>query len=424
MLAPLLLGLALPQLGEPLNHPKLEGAIISAYVADLEGNVLFEKNSGLHMVPASNQKLLTCAFALYSLGPEFRPVTKFWKTREGVVVDAPGDPMLTHRQLVEMREKLGLDRRARVYVRQEYAPVIPPTWEHDDLPNRYAAPITAFTVNRGGFELWSKNGRPQLVPESYGVRVLYTPGPEKPEVVYDPFTRLVSVRGKMPEKDSRLDTLAVPRPDAAAASLLGNEINDVPTVPTVAPDGTIVGSTTAEMIAACLPSSDNNLAEHLLLLGARKQGDLGRVPYTTAQSRMTNFLTRVAGLKNGDVKVYDGSGMSRHNFVTTRGIGQLLNWADKQPTAALWRASLAASGKGTLATRLQGVSFQGKTGTLDMVVALSGYVTQKSGKNLVISAVLNQFGCTSLEARNLVDAFVKQVAESDLVARERANGNR
>ncbi len=394
-----------------LDDTRLAGAHASVYVCDLGGKPIFERNSSSRVMPASNQKLLTCAFALFNLGPNYKPRTDIWKFPDRTIVDSPGDPLMTHDLLKKAAQRLELDPRSAVYVRQAYAPGIPDSWEIDDLPNRYAAPVTAFTVDQGSFTLWNENGIPKLLPESYGVRIDHLL-PQEPKFTskYDPFQRRVQVIGTLPQETKAVDTLALARPDEAAASLLGRYFLTALDRPTRTPDLTIVGQDTAAMLGACLPPSDNNIAENLFLMGARSQGELGSNPYATARPRMTNFLTRVVGILPSDLRIFDGSGMSRHNLATTRGIAKLLVWANAQPTSGVWLNSLATTGKGTLGNRLKGLDFRGKTGTLDMVVALSGYLKVKSGRTLVVSVVLNDFLCASDEARSIADEFVKILA--------------
>ena len=69
------------------------------------------------------------------------------------------------------------------------------------------------------------------------------------------------------------------------------------------------------------------------------------------------------------------------------------------------------SGIGTLAKRLNGVDFIGKTGTLDMVSSLSGFVKCKDGETKIVSVVLNHYGCTESEAREILDRFVENVSK-------------
>jgi len=393
-----------------LTDPKLDGAIVSVTVNDLSGKPIFEHNSSIHVVPASNQKLLSASFALWELGPGYRPRTSFWKLQDRIVIDAPGDPLMRYSQLLDASKKLGSNGRLPVYVRESYAPEIPDSWEIDDLPNRYSAAVSSLTFDQGGFQAWSLHGKPTLVPAPFGVSVDYRGGSGKPIVEYDPILRKLVVRGAMPSKDQMLDTLAIPRPDEAAASIFGNSFYRTDLIPATPPDTVIIGGSTQEMIAACLPPSDNNIAENLFLLGATKLGDLGSSPYLVARKRESEFLNHVVGIQPQDVHPYDGSGLSRHNYLTTRAIAKLLCWADSQPTSSIWHNALATPGKGTLSHRLQGLTFEGKTGSLDMVSSLSGYLTTRSGKKLVVSIVMNQFGCSGSEAHSLQDQIISELA--------------
>lgn len=385
---------------------------MSATVMDMDGHMLYGHQDDMHVMPASNQKLLTTAFALDTLGPDFRPVTKFWKLPDGLHVESDGDPMMTHDDLIAERKALGDYNDGIVWVKEAYAPEVPPTWQLDDLPNKYAAPVTAFTIDRGAFELWSKRGRPALEPCAFGVKIIDQPGPGRWRSEYDPFARTVDVSGKMPDKDTLLDTLALPRPDEAAASLLGRRFQRTDTSPTSPPDATLVGHSTLETIQACLPPSDNNLAEGLLMLSASRLAVRPGNPYSLGEREETRFLTTVVGIDPHDLHIVDGSGMSRQDFVTTRAITQLLAWGSKQPTGAAWKAAMATPDKGTIKGRMPGVDFHGKTGSLNMVSSLSGYLHTKSGRDVVVSLIFNEFTAPTSEAHQIQDAFVR-VLDSD-----------
>ncbi|HEY0867513.1 MAG TPA: D-alanyl-D-alanine carboxypeptidase [Fimbriimonas sp.] len=411
MLAPLFLALTQAPIDAPFEAPIFEGSQVSVCVRDMEGSVVFERDSARRLMPASNQKLLTTAFALQTLGPAFRPQTKIWKTQNRTTVESNGDPLMTYARLQDAVARLKLDRRAPVYVKQSYRPYWPKDWELDDLPNKYAAPIAAFTVDRGSFELWAENGRPKLLPTGYNTKIKWTMGPQAPLIRYDPFRREVMIEGSLPKEKKRLDTLSLPYPDEAAAWVLGGYFFRTETVPATPPTGILEGNTIAETVAACLPPSDNNIAEHLLLMSAQRFEPLKEDPYPQARQQFATFLTRVVGCSPQDVRPMDGSGMSRHNIATTRGISQLLVWANRQPFAAIYRSAMAKPGHtGTLRDRLQGVEFSGKTGSLDMVVSLSGYLKAKSGKDLAVSIILNNHGGTSAEARNAADQVVRNLA--------------
>ncbi|CAN5562239.1 D-alanyl-D-alanine carboxypeptidase/D-alanyl-D-alanine-endopeptidase [soil metagenome] len=409
---PLVLSLATAQaqLGSKLDDPLLAGSTISACVTDADGKEIFARNADLRVMPASNQKLLTCAFALAMLGPDRRPETRFWKDGGELTIDAPGDPLLTYPTLIDAARRLGTTRETLVYLREAYAPGIPDSWEIDDLPNKYAAPVTAFTVDRGSFELWNQGGKLALLPTSYGVKIERRRAPQ-PFLRYDPFERRVFYSGDYPDKIQRLDTLAIPEPDVAAASLFGQLKGGVDRLPFRKPTLVIQGRTTLETLGECMPPSDNNLAENLLLMAVSKDGKLDASPYPAARKALETFLNGTVGVPVGSVRAFDGSGMSRHDLVTTRAVTRLLQWAKGQPTADAWKSALASPGKGTLSSRLSGVAFVGKTGSLDMVAALSGYLITHSGREVQISVILNNFTCPAGDARNVIDAFIREAVD-------------
>ena len=398
-------------LDQLLDNPKLSGAVVSATVTDLEGQVLYERNSGIHVLPASNQKLFSNAFALWELGADFHPKTRFWKLTDRTVIDSTGDPLMTYEQLKQAQSQLGADRRLPVYVHEAYAPQIPDGWDYDDLPNKYAAPVTALGFDLNSFSLWSLGGKATLLPSAFGVRLSVDNKPGPLITRYDPFSREVWVSGTLPKKNQVLDTLALPRPDEVAAKLFGSRLETTEDLPQRDPDLVLTGGSVIDIVRACLPPSDNNLAENLLLLGARKEGELGSSPYPLACKRMKDFLVHVVGIANEDLHPFDGSGLSRRNYLTTRSLAKLLCWADKQPTGIMWHSALAKSGTGTLSNRLKDISFQGKTGSLGMVSSLSGYLTTKSGKTLVVSLVMNEFGCSASEVHAIQDEFTRTLAE-------------
>jgi D-alanyl-D-alanine carboxypeptidase/D-alanyl-D-alanine-endopeptidase (penicillin-binding protein 4) len=399
-----------PALDAILDDPKLSGALVTAYVTDSEGNELYSRNAGIRAVPGSNQKLITTAFALHTLGPDYQVPTKFWKLKDRLVIQSPGDPLLSHEAMLKVKSSLKLKKPLPVYVNQPYRPLYGPAWEWDDLPNKYAALVSAFTVDRGSFELWTKSGRLHLRPRNYGVRIQHIKGSAPAKVVYEPWKNLVTVLGKIPAGEQRMDTLALPIPDLAAASIFGPSLQFISAVPQTQPTAVFEGTTMKDLMKECLTESDNQVAEHLLLKAAGiVRADLD--PYEKATTAAKTFLEETIGADKNDFRPHDGSGLSRHNFVTARGIAKILQWADSQPWKELWQDSLVKPGEGTLKKRMEGIPFVGKTGTLDAVVGLSGYVTLKDGRRVIVSIFLNHYACPTVEARDLADQFVKTLLD-------------
>ncbi len=392
-------------LSTPLDAPALDGALVAAYATTLDGKPVFARNEAVRVMPASNQKLLTAAFALSALGPDARQATRVWKEPTRNVVRAEGDPLLTRDDLL----RLDVDRAKPVFVSEAYAPGIPEGWQQDYLKDRYGASVYALSVDDAAFELWANDGKPELRPAPYSVAISQSPG-ERLDWRYDPFARTLVVSGPLPKKTGRLDTLATPRADLAAASLLGVDPQTTTDVPSRPADIVLPGHTVAEQVAACLPPSDNNIAEHLLLNAAHAEGEN---PYPAAEAKLQAFLEGTVGLLKNDVLPRDGSGLGRQNLVTARAMVGLLRWADRQPTREVWRSALAkAGGLGTLKNRLVDVSFMGKTGSLNRVLALSGYLKRRDGTEIALSVIVNHYAAPDADVRAAMDAWVRTLVVS------------
>jgi serine-type D-Ala-D-Ala carboxypeptidase/endopeptidase (penicillin-binding protein 4) len=125
------------------------------------------------------------------------------------------------------------------------------------------------------------------------------------------------------------------------------------------------------------------------------------------------FLAGLGVAPDGVVQ-YDGSGLSRHNLITPAAVVQLYNYMGKSRYAQAWRESLTVGGiDGTLRNRFKGTRAQGnvrgKTGTIDQVSALSGYVRTAAGEELAFSMVVNGVPETSTRT-SLIDEMALALA--------------
>ena len=121
------------------------------------------------------------------------------------------------------------------------------------------------------------------------------------------------------------------------------------------------------------------------------------------------------GIPSDAVIQYDGSGMSRHDVITPAAVVQLYTYMAKQSRyVQVWRDSLSIGGvDGTLRNRFKGTAasgnMRGKTGTLDQVSALSGYVKTASGEELIVSIIVNGVPKTA-DRTGLADDIVVALA--------------
>lgn len=409
MLQLLVLG-ATQTLGEPLDDPKLKGALVCAIVTDTTGKVLYERNADQRVMPASNEKLFTCAYALAQRGPDYQSATKFWFTKFEATIQADGDPTIPSQTLTEFRTKYRLGSGHRIFIKQAYKCDRPDTWQLGDAPNRFAPAVHAFSVDKAGFELQAGPKGLSFSPHTPVLsRLNFAPDSKPLRFKYDTETGTLDVSGKLPASNQKVDTLSDPDPSQTAIScLVGIKnpiVEDVEDVPKDKPTELLTSPPISELIKDCLQPSDNCLAEHLLFIGSKAS------QYSEARKSITDWLHNTVGLDTAYFRCEDGSGLSRKNQTTVRNISKLLYWTTQQKTSDLWQNSLARAGVGTLSKRLNSVDFVGKTGSLDMVSALSGFVKCKDGDTKIVSVILNHYGCSETDARNVIDRFIENVSK-------------
>lgn len=110
---------------------------------------------------------------------------------------------------------------------------------------------------------------------------------------------------------------------------------------------------------------------------------------------LNDFLA-AAGVKQGEVLIEEGSGLSRRDIITPNATVALLAYMQRHRFADDYRNSLPVAGvDGTLQNRMKGTAAAGnaraKTGSLRYVYALSGYVTTAAGERLAFSIMLNNY---------------------------------
>jgi D-alanyl-D-alanine carboxypeptidase/D-alanyl-D-alanine-endopeptidase (penicillin-binding protein 4) len=149
--------------------------------------------------------------------------------------------------------------------------------------------------------------------------------------------------------------------------------------------------------------SDNFYAEVLgKLLAATSDGPPGTIAKGAAALRAW-VASHGAGFS-----LHDGSGLSYANRVTAAGILHLLEVADAAPWGSALRSTLATGGQGTLEDRLRGERVRAKTGTLDDVSALSGWIWLERQRAWAEFSILSGLPKTSAAA--VEDAVVRTLS--------------
>jgi D-alanyl-D-alanine carboxypeptidase/D-alanyl-D-alanine-endopeptidase (penicillin-binding protein 4) len=144
------------------------------------------------------------------------------------------------------------------------------------------------------------------------------------------------------------------------------------------------------VIAEINKDSNNVMARQLLLsMGAKQHG----APGTTQKgaSAVGQFLES-RGLRFSNLRIDNGSGLSRSERISAREMGEMLVDIYNSPYRHELMSSMAVLGvDGTVKNRMKNLTGRGKfkTGTLRDVRALAGYLTAANGQPYVISILHN-----------------------------------
>jgi D-alanyl-D-alanine carboxypeptidase/D-alanyl-D-alanine-endopeptidase (penicillin-binding protein 4) len=425
------------------------------------GEVLYEKNAEKEFVPASNMKLVTASVALEALGPEYRWRTSFLaggRVTGGVlhgplVVRGSGDPTLSARFYPDPRAALRAwadSLRAHGITRIEGGIVgvdsafAPPTlgagWAWDDLDAYYAAEFGALQFNEGAIDVQvipSRTvGRPAIVvlgPPTQYVTVdnrtttAAAGSPVHLDVARDPVGPGIRVSGVVPaDTPFVVESVAVRDPTAYFLAVLRETLREAGVAvegqalpadewprerPAESPIFTYASPPLREVLPGMLKPSQNWIAETLLRTVGRERRGEGSA---RAAEAVVDSTFRSWGLPAEDLRLADGSGLSRYDLVTPELLVGILAHMRGSPNWELWYASLPVGGEdGTLRSRMAEPPLRGnvhaKTGTLTGVRSLSCYVTTAAGEPLVFSFLVNNHLRSAAAVDRVVDAAVRRL---------------
>jgi len=432
-------------LDQLLAGSRLSGSTVGMQVRDgVTGAIIYSHDADQRVIPASNEKLMTSAAALEVLGTgyKFHTVAAYSGTKSGKTVSGnvylrgQGDPTMTYAQfdaLATAVAKAGITKFSGGLVADDswfdHVP-LGLDWSWQDETFADTAPISALTVaadanfDTGSIAVQSKPGSAvgkaatlTLVPANSVVKIVnhaVTGAAGSANTVTATRahgTNTITVSGSSPLKATTAGTalVSVLDPTQLAAGVFRDALKRHGV--------TVVGSTTtgaspsgtktivdhasiplSQLLPYFLKLSNNGHAELLTKAMGRAKSPTAAGSWSTGLAAATTALKGI-GVDTSVIKMGDGSGLSRRDWLTTGQIATLLSAAQSRPWFTTWYTALPIAGDpdpligGTLASRMRGPpaagNLHGKTGTLSGVNALSGYVNDLAGRRLVFSSISN-----------------------------------
>jgi D-alanyl-D-alanine carboxypeptidase/D-alanyl-D-alanine-endopeptidase (penicillin-binding protein 4) len=433
------------------------------HVVDLEsGETVFSHAAETPRILASNTKLVTSAAALELLGPGYvfrtpvlarGAVAGGWLRGDLAVVGGgdpnisgrlhDGDPLAVFRLWAAELLRRGIRRvEGDVYLVHGLfePPRVHPDWPRDQLDRYYEAPVEALSFSDNAVLVrvapGTAAGRPaqvETVPDlplfSFDNRAATTSSRRRHRVAIDRIdgSNRLRVAGAVLRRAAPVESwIAVADPlayfGAAMREALAEEgiavsgemraVAELPAGPwrKVAEHRSDL-LTTVEVI---LKRSQNFYAESLLkLLGAELCGEGS---WEAGLEVLAEYLDGV-GIPRGGYELADGSGMSRGNRMSPRQVTWLLSYMRRRPLAREFMLALSHSGEPETAweRRLAEPAYRSnvfaKTGGLNGVSTLSGYVKAGSGRLYAFSILMNG-AAERWRAKRAQDAILRVLIDS------------
>ena len=165
---------------------------------------------------------------------------------------------------------------------------------------------------------------------------------------------------------------------------------------------------TDSLLQPMMHRSDNFFAEQSLLMVSNE-----RLGFMDDQTIIDTLLK--TDLKDLPQKPRwaDGSGLSRYNLFTPQDFVSILNKMKNEFGMDRLKVIFPTGGEGTISSYYRNMSgsIYGKTGTLSGVVAFSGYLTTKKGKQLIFSTLINNHQASATDVRRAVEKFLTGIWE-------------
>jgi len=169
-----------------------------------------------------------------------------------------------------------------------------------------------------------------------------------------------------------------------------------------------------DIIFPILNSSQNWFAEMLLkILGRELKGEGS---WEAGLGVERGFLTDSVKIDSTAFALEDGSGLAAGNLVTPQAFAKLLAYMHRHPNGGPFVASLPHAGQpGSLLKRFVGTPLEGrviaKTGSIDRVNSLSGYIERANGggRTITFSVQANGHAVPYQQMLNQIDSVVVQI---------------
>ncbi len=384
----------------------------------------YDYQADKYFVPASNIKIVTCYAAMKHLGDSLngiKYVTLGKTNNKDIWIQATGDPTFLHpdfkkQPVVDFLKKDSSVAFAWVTNNQWKDDAWGSGWSWNDYAASYMVERSLFPVYGNVTRFYGSDRGISIMPDK--IEMEYSIAGKKNIAFNNKIRKYKFSRAKdrnlyswdYSDADFKYDEIPFITSDSLTIRLLKDTIRglniSLNSNISLSSPKVIHSQPTDSLLKPMIHRSDNFFAEQSLLMVSNEM--LG----VMNDEKIIDTLLKT-DLKDLPQKPrwVDGSGLSRYNLFSPQDFVFILNKMKKEFGLERIKIIFPTGGRGTLSNYYLADSnyIYAKTGTLTGVVALSGFLYTKKGKELIFSVLVNNHNASGPEVRRAVEKFLQGI---------------
>ena len=418
-----------------LSKQHINRAAVSVSVRDAKtGEKVYSLNDRTPRIPASTLKVITTTASVDTLGTDYLFSTKLYKsTKNDLYFKLGADPFLTSRDLRTLIDK-AKDKNITpktIYVDNTIFDNLEwgEGWQWDDELNPHMPKFSAYNLDGNLLDI-------EITPQRIGTAPTIIVKPFYPVTIMNLVLTSTDETGVVFSKNSNIaPNIINATGKIAQQKVLKLPVNNPKLYFNLRLQDTIrnrkmdyynpikIGILPKENIylvdeithgisngiTASLKSSSNLVAETLFkLAGAKYANSTGNINNSLAM--LNNYFEKL-GLNTEDIKIVDGSGVSKNNIMTSDFMTSFLIKLYNSDNYEFIEQYLPTPGEGTLKNRMLYFKecMRAKTGTLSDTSAITGYLKTRSGKMLVFNIMIQDAKTSEADKKNIEELILRQI---------------
>lgn len=421
-----------------LNSLNVNKSAVSVSVKEINtGNIIYSLNDRAPMHPASTLKLVTSSASYDALGQDFNFVTGLYKsTNNDLYLKLSGDPFLKSSDL----EYLMSEAKAKNIIEPKNFYLDDTLfdnvewgegWQWDDDLNPSMPKFSIYNLDKNLLKI-------EISPTSNNMPA---------DIIVKPFYPITFMNLVNTDRKAKNNGISIEKNSSIASNILNISgtvaktsvlfipVNDTKRYFTLRLEDALrdkkieyyksiksaklptdniylvaeVKHEISYAMSDILKNSNNLTAETLFkTAGAKWTNSAGSAENSVKM--LNDYLTKT-GIYIDDIKVVDGSGVSKNNILTADFMTDFLVYKSKDENFENFKALLPSPGEGTLKNRMLYFkeALRAKTGTLSDSSAIAGYITSRKGKTYVFDIMINDAKTSPADKKNIEEQILRCV---------------